>query len=187
MRTLKFIVLLLIVSTKLLSQTNSDLDSRIIFKSIFKDKRQVFLLPSVDSYYVSQLKQHLLVSSFRRTITYSETSKTISDTLFLSKTETLYIDSCLKALLFFKWTDLEKDKYGLINFSLIKSDSQKKYPDFDYVVYTIAKPIFIRKGTICFLFYDYACGSLCGHGEAIILRKQNDNWIVWRTIYQSDS
>jgi hypothetical protein len=145
------------------------------------------LRPSIDSYYVNEINKYLSQNSFHRTITYVETGKTISDTLCLTKNERLYIDSCIQTCLVFKWTDLEKDKCGLDKFNLIKSDQSKKLADFDYVVYNIAKPIFIRQNSICFFFYDYACGSLCGHGELAILTKQNNKWVIWRTIFQSDS
>jgi len=187
MQTLKFITFLFLVSTKIFGQTISDSETKNVFKSFIKDKRQVFLRPLIDSYYIKKLDQYLSVNSFHRTITYLETNNTISDTLYLTKTERLYVDSCIQALASFKWTNFEKDKVGLENFSLIKNDQAKKPPDFDYIIYIIAKPIFIRKNSICFLFYDYGCGRLCGHGELIILTKQDNKWNKWRTIFQSDN
>ena len=187
MQTLKFITFLFLVSTRIFGQTISDSETKNVFKSFVKDKRQVFLLPSIDSYYIKELNQYLSSNSFHRTITYTKTGKTISDTLYLSKTERLYVDSCIQSLASFQWTDFEKNKVGLENFSLIKNDQPKKLPNFDYIVYTIVKPIFIRQNSICFLFYDYGCGSLCGHGELIILTKQDNNWLEWWTIFQSNS
>jgi hypothetical protein len=187
MQTLKFITFLLLLSTKIFGQTISDSETKNVFKSFVKDKRQVFLQSSIDSYYVKKLNQYLSANSFHRRITYTETGKTISDTLYLTKTERLYVDSCIQALASFQWTSFEKDKVGLENFSLIRNDQPKKLSDFDYIIYTIPKPIFIRQNSICFLFYEYGCGSLCGHGELIILTKQDNKWLKWWTIFQSNS
>jgi hypothetical protein len=187
MQTLKIITFFFLVSTKVFGQATSDTETKNVFKSFIKDKRQVFLQPSIGSYYIRELNQYLSANSFRRTITYSQTNKTISDTLYLTKTERLYLDSCIQSLSLFKWSDFEKDKVGLENFSLVKDVQPKKNHDFDYIVYTIAKPIFLRENSICFLFYNYGCGSLCGNGELIILTKQDNKWLKWWTIFQSDS
>lgn len=187
MQIFKFITFLFFVSTKIFGQINSDLETKEVLKSFVKDKREVFLLPSINNYKIQELNQAFSTSTFRRTIRYAETGKTISDTIFLTKPERLYIDSCIQSLSSFRWTNSEKKKCGLERFSLIENDTLKKFPDFNYSIYSIVKPIFIRQNSICFLFYDYACGSLCGHGELMILTKQNNNWIRWWTILQWDS
>lgn len=187
MRTLKFITFLLLVSTKIFGQRISDSEIKDVFKSYIQDKRQVFLLPSIDSFYIKEIKQSLSTNSFRRRIKFSDSDKEVYDTLYFTKAERLYVDSFIQALATFKWTDSEKDKVGLENFSLIKNDQPKIHPDFDYIVYTIAKPVFIRQDSICFLFYDCSCGSLCGYSELIILTRQGNKWLKWLTIFQSAS
>ena len=127
MQTLKFITFLFLVSTRIFGQTISDSETKNVFKSFVKDKRQVFLLPSIDSYYIKELNQYLSSNSFHRTITYTKTGKTISDTLYLTKIERLYVDSCIQSLASFQWTDFEKNKVGLENFSLIKMTNRKSF------------------------------------------------------------
>ncbi|RZK23001.1 MAG: hypothetical protein EOO43_08965 [Flavobacterium sp.] len=187
METVKLTILLFFIGSKVFGQTFSYSETKNIFKSFIKDNRQVFLQPKIYGYDVTEIGKYLSVNSFQRTITYSETGKTISDTLFLTKPEKLYIDSCIQSLNSFTWTEDEKVKCGLERFKLITNHTQKKLPDFDHIVYSITKPIFIRQNSICFLFYDYSCGNLCGQGNLILLKKEEGNWVRWLTIFQSNS
>ena len=189
MKTLKFIqfLFLFLFCSTLFGQNNPNSETKEIFKSFIKDKRQVFLNPSINNYYFAELYKYISENTFIRKITFIEINKTIIDTIIITKTERLYIDSCMNSFYSFKWTEIEKDKCGLERFSLIKNEDNKKLSDINYITYNLLKPIFIRQNSLCFLWYDYSCGSLCGHGELMILKKQENKWVKWKTIFHSDS
>ena len=98
MQTLKFIqfLFLFLFCSTLFGQNNPNSETKEIFKSFIKDKRQVFLYPFINKYCIEEVHKYLSENIFIRKITYIEIDKTITDTIQLTKTERLYIDSCIK-------------------------------------------------------------------------------------------
>lgn len=37
-------------------------------------------------------------------------------------------------------------------------------------------PIFLRNDTYCIFYADYSCGWLCGSGQLVLYKMNNDNW-----------
>lgn len=51
-------------------------------------------------------------------------------------------------------------------------------------LYRFSKPIFIRAHSLCIFYSSYECGSLCGEGKLMILKKESNTWIPFMDIYQ---
>ena len=45
--------------------------------------------------------------------------------------------------------------------------------------YSLTKPIFLRKNTICIFTYGYSCGYLCGNGGTSVYRLEKGEWKEW--------
>ncbi|MFT3705777.1 MAG: hypothetical protein QM802_25635 [Agriterribacter sp.] len=183
-----FIVLLIIpllCSTAALSQTKSVVDERDVFNFLIRTKRNAFLAPQVNNFTFHKIQTGLSENQFISRITRNDTL--FIDTLKISKEERRTIDSSLSSQFAYRWSIEDMKQSSLSRFDLIDTTKPKTFPEFNYIVYQIAKPIFIRNNTIAFAYYDYACGSLCGHGELIILKKKNDKWQWWWTIFSFDS
>ncbi|RZK03030.1 MAG: hypothetical protein EOO46_18150 [Flavobacterium sp.] len=185
MRTLKFISFLLICSLPCFGQDRIDIETSKVFSVLITDKRQVFLSPQIDTFLLKEIQKELSKRYFIRRVTTDGALHV--DTLSLSNNERKYIDSFLTGLASYTWTNEEMKQNGLTRFILFDKTETKRIPDFDFIVYQIAKPIFLRSNTIAFTYYDYACGGLCGHGELSIFIKKDGKWQNWWTIFHTDS
>ena len=177
----KILTLILLCSNSLFGQMKMSPGANDIFACLIKDKRQVFLLASINPYCYKKIREGLSSNQFIRRITRNDTL--YIDTLRISKDERAYIDNVLDSLQFYAWTNANMKLAGLSYFSLVDTTQKRKNPEFNYIVYQIMPPLLIRRNTICFTYYDYSCGALCGQGELSILIKKEGKWQRWWTIY----
>lgn len=54
-------------------------------------------------------------------------------------------------------------------------------------LYSFSNPIFIRNRSLCIFYSGYTCGTRCGEGKLMILKKQNDTWLSWIELYRRES
>lgn len=186
MKTNFVITILLFYSSFLYAQMETSFKYTGAFEAAFTDKRKVLIQAEINDYTSEEIKTNLSKNVFTRTITYSITNKTLTDSMVISALERRHIDSCVEDLRRFKWTLKELEKAGLSHF-IVEKDADNLQNDFNHIVYNIAKPIFIRDSSVCFFYYDYSCGSFCGHGELSLLKFENNKWVKWRTLYSFDN
>jgi hypothetical protein len=48
-------------------------------------------------------------------------------------------------------------------------------------------PIFLRNYTVCVFFSEVLCGRLCGQGQMEVYKKQEGLWVLFKTLYTSQS
>lgn len=60
----------------------------------------------------------------------------------------------------------------------IRSSDEKMFPSFS--TYQITMPIFSKNHNTVILYVANFCGALCGSGELIIMKKQNNSWKFFR-------
>lgn len=184
-RNLKFIPFILLCSLSLFGQDKGGTEAANVFSFLINDKTKVFLSPQIDTFSWKSIKNGLSENYFMRRITLNDTLHV--DTLTLSKHEVKYLDSSLTYLASYNWTQKDMKQSALSNFTLTDITKVKRIAEHNYTVYQIMKPIFIRNETMCFVYYDYACGGLCGHGELSILIKENGKWRHWWNIFSFES
>lgn len=56
-------------------------------------------------------------------------------------------------------------------------------PNLRFGKYEISIPIFSKDMQTAYVQLDYFCGSLCGNGTILILKKINGNWIIIKNIH----
>jgi hypothetical protein len=185
MRTFIFIVTFLLVTFLSFAQNQADGDASDVFSFLIQDKRNVFLLPRFDTAVFNTIQSVLSKKQYIRRVTID--GKLNIDTINFSDNERLYIEKSLLSLKAYSWTSKNIKENGLSHFTLIDTTKAVRKNDFDYVIYQIMKPIFLRNNSICLVYYEYACGGLCGHGELSILIKKDGKWNYWENIFSFDS
>lgn len=173
---------------------HSQLDETLsdIFKLTIKQKKRIILLPTIDDFYLKQIKTAVLSD----TILMNEESFFIidnviiddrkkyaipkNDTLILDKSEKAYINSCIASAANFCWNKKALKRLGLSNINLLDTIKARNLkPGRKKVLYTLLPPILIRNNSVCLFFYGYRCGRLCGYGDFSLWRKINYDWIYW--------
>ncbi len=185
MRTIKFICFFFICSLSCVGQDKTDTETAKVFSFLINDKRNPLLSPQLDSFSLKGIYDGLLSNRFIKRTTIKGVLHL--DTLTLTNDERDFIDSVMKTLGRTKWTSEKMIRKGLSNFKLTDKNESNKVGNVNAFVYQIMEPIFIRDKSICFVFYEYACGGLCGHGELSILIKKNGRWHYWENIYSIES
>jgi hypothetical protein len=165
-------------------QNKNDMITKIFFKEVLNEKRDVLLLPIMDSFTIKEIKKYLSKNMIRQRLTNYETRKKITKKIKFSNIEKVYIDSCINAAYTTNWTEDDLEKYELRNFKITK---ETKLFASNNIKYNILKPIFLRKYSICIFFSRYICGSLCGFGFLAIFKKQGNKWVNWISLYNSAS
>jgi hypothetical protein len=80
--------------------------------------------------------------------------------------------------------EVDSDLFEKVNFTTKDKEIHKKETGESYNFYEITIPIFSLNGKVAYLELNHYCGSLCGSGESIYLKKINGKWKViekWRT------
>jgi hypothetical protein len=73
---------------------------------------------------------------------------------------------------------------GKVNFTTKDKEIHKKETGESYNFYEITIPVFSLNGQVAYLELNHYCGSLCGSGKSIYLKKINGKWKViekWKT------
>lgn len=135
------------------------------------------LEPKISDYIYNEICSRLTAKKFEKQVWYG--NKLVIDPLIPTPAETAFIDSSLSAFYQRSWTREELDTLGLSAFNLSNQT--------DSYLFTTIPPIFLRDNTICFAYYEYKCGFLCGHGELVILKKENGEWQRWMYLITFDS
>lgn len=179
------ILVLLFCSCVAIGQGGTATETEKVFSYLLSKKNGAFLSMGIDTSSFNAIHAELAKNHFIRRITKDGTLHI--DTLSLSGKERKYLDSALANLAAHPWTTEEMNRNGLAWLTLIDEGGTTRNPDFNFVVYNIMKPVFLRNHTIAFVYYYYTCGSLCGHGALSILIKRDGNWQTWWTIFNIDS
>ena len=71
-----------------------------------------------------------------------------------------------------------------MNITTFELEMAKRKTGQDYKFYQISIPIFSHNGLNAYVQLDYRCGTLCGNGEDIFLKKVNGEWKI-TAVYKS--
>jgi hypothetical protein len=187
MKTLRLFSILLLCSCDCHAQENNGNEIPKIFSLLIEEHKNVqnLLASKIDASSYKILCERL--SEFRpvynNSRTYDEKGRLHFDSLTLTPEEKLYIDSAMKAVGQKTWTRETLNSMGLSKYKLIKEERFPKLRQLDYTWFLITEPVFIRNNSICIVYFDYNCGSGCGHGGLYILRKRNEEWQYWIKLF----
>ncbi|MCB6089721.1 hypothetical protein, partial [Flavobacterium psychrophilum] len=105
----------------------------------------------------------------------------IENKLFFSKQDSLYImEQSLKPQKF----KIDKTITNKLNATTFENEMKKRKSGKQYDFYEMKIPIFSLDRQKVYIELDHRCGSLCGSGRAISLKKINGKWKIiekWRT------
>lgn len=166
-------------------QEINDSETADVYSCLITDKREVYLRPQMGEHILNEVYQHLAKRQFFKRVTIDGVLH--ADTLALTKQERRFILEAVKAQATKRWTKERMEAKGLSRFQLIDSSATVRWPESDYIVYEVMEPVFIRNYTVCFAYYDYACGGLCGFGELSIWVKKEGKWVRWQDVFVINS
>ena len=105
----------------------------------------------------------------------------IENELFFSKQDSLYImEQSLNQQKF----KIDKAIINKLNVTTFKNEIEKRENGKQYNFYEMKIPIFSLNRKQVYVELDHRCGSLCGSGKAIYLKKISGKWIIiekWQT------
>lgn len=189
METLLIIIISFILPLIAWAQKSDTLSQQSIdvINQIVRDKRYwVLLVGEIDDYSISEMRRVIGNGVFLKRI-QDEKGNDLSEKLVLSKTELKSVKKAIAELNGFRWSEADAKKLHLHKIKTISSDSSL-LPSLDISIkYRIVPPIFVRNGDYCFLYFDYACGPLCGATRFVILKRTINGWKWWHTLIQGDS
>lgn len=174
---------------------NQDSLAKQFLSDIFPglSKQHIYIRQSLDSFQVAEVKERMGTGSYiRRVIMEDRTERT--DTLNLTPDELRQIGYALLD------NDTGKNwlRYGNNIVTVIPNDTLKEIflqqdPHNSFArrygqkLYTLTQPVFFRDNTLCFMFYDYFCGSLCAATRCAVYKKVQGRWRNFWTIIMADS
>jgi len=56
------------------------------------------------------------------------------------------------------------------------------YKNYGKIFHVFSAPIFLRDNTYCLLYSEYHCGGLCGEGNCMLYKKENNLWKRLKTV-----
>jgi hypothetical protein len=146
----------------------------------------ILLVREVEEYTMKEITRAIGDGVFVNNI-HDEKGNDLSEKLVLSKNEIELMKKDVASLKNFQWLETDAKKLNLDRIRTIDSDSSL-HPSLNISIkYRIVPPIFIRNGEYCFLYFDYACGPLCGRTRFEILKKTISGWKLWKILIMSDS
>lgn len=167
------IIALLITFSFSLHAQELDADANSVLKTVFEKSEEGDLLPELGGLRFLWIKQNL----GNRPFIQSANNNAHPDTLLLTSKEKSYLDGCLGTARSFKWTKAATVKAGLKMNVIMMSPERSG----DQLTYAIMKPILLRNGTYCFVFYSEFTKAQ-GRHTLSIWKKANGKWSFWTQV-----
>lgn len=180
-------ILLLLFSVNGICQIKSanGFDTVVFINQIVKDNRShIYMYEDIHPNTIVEIQNRIVKGKFVRRLE-DQNGKNISDSIVLNKSELKELLHRLNALKNFHWTDQTSSHISLGRVKLIRVDTEGNLYEGS-IKYQILPPLMFRDDNYCFFYYDYSCGTLCGHGQLVIYKKERKSWKHWWTLLQWD-
>ncbi len=146
---------------------------------------ELIVVNKISGFQLNVIKKYLEKDSFFNIEMDKNKQINYKDLIVLSPKEKKMIYKTIHKMTKSKWKKNYLPEVKLIDADtiklLFKNNSKKEAWDlfnkkYGKGFFELLKPIFIRENSICFFYYGYNCGPLCGHGLLGIYKKEKNKW-----------